>query len=922
MSRLLIMNTVVDTITASPGDTTTGTVPYIDEDKINSSESTTVAVNMVATDFKLCIGVNDHLKNEPTTTNNAAAPNTSAVPQTAGSSEPTQNPIHDPVFVKKCVDVADENDLSDIVLAVSIVGNDGRKNLEGVGVVEVFSFGVDPSVLTPAVGSKDNKVGAVMEAHVPKGAIHAATAAATMEFSALDVITFSAAVSKECLVVIRDPNRTVWAKIWATCKIVNNFMNKEGFFYMDMVICVAFSIYTATITTPMKAFEFYRYGPLAVNLVFLWYFSYCRYLNGKDVITLRRSIQLISHSFQISMVGLLVLCKEHNDHVTDDHVHKEQLYHVDFHCTGTFLASNALRIIWHVIVLLKSILDEYFGSFLITRGVAVDFITIVASPVLIMIALFTDISAAGMRQKLIITLGVNYEVNNITAKTEFYQSLDNSSHRLTLEAVAFFIFVESTGYWYAWWNYERDLSGNFDDIIINGPCSVRVNEAFMIALFGMVVMFSAGWCLSCEFFLCQQIKLCSFFFFLTVNIGTRICLCFYLDTVCHHHYRNDDVQLVTTQHWYLVFLLMTIVSGIAWLLFMWDNRGGLRRRHMWIVTDYFKFVCFVLIYSPLVPMYLYFVVPVAASAGPVIVHVSRQISTGISLKSFPTEPHPAEDSLPPSNSPIMALSAASPIQSTPVVADASKIYIQDDTNLYRLVLSWVLGLLIMPLGLITEVGLQDIQSFLKITSAQKSTPYDAFQDAFENRKFFVFYFFLFMTMMEVILIENTHMAAAACSTIDIGRLKNVIFGGYAVISMGSVLLLEYIVWKRVKCCGAFWFLWANVAVRALALHALSSNQLCEIDDDYSEVEMRPEYVRLMAGFILSAIFTVTFCYDNAAGIWKRHVWLLMDYFRLLWFLLVIFPMSTLYSHFLLADPVTLPPKSTTSSLCEPGGDHI
>jgi hypothetical protein len=175
-----------------------------------------------------------------------------------------------------------------------------------------------------------------------------------------------------------------------------------------------------------------------------------------------------------------------------------------------------------------------------------------------------------------------------------------------------------------------------------------------------------------------------------------------------------------------------------------------------------------------------------------------------------------------------------------------------------------------------------------------------------------------MTMMEVILTAKTHMAAVACSIIDTGMLKNVMYGGYAVISVGSVLLLEYIMWKRVKCCGAFWFLWANVAVRALALHALSANQLCEIDEN-SEVETHPEYVRLMAGFILSAIFTVTFCYDNAAGIWKRHVWLLMDYFRLLWFLLAIFPMSTLYSHFLLADPVTLPSKSTTSSLC---GDHI
>jgi CDP-diglyceride synthetase len=129
-----------------------------------------------------------------------------------------------------------------------------------------------------------------------------------MGFSALDVITYSATVTGDCIAVLRDPNRTVWAKLRAIFTIVNNFMNKEAFFYMDLIICAAFSIYNATVTKPMKAFVFYIDGALVINLVLLWYFCYCRYSNGKDVTTLRRSIQLLSHSFQVSLVGLLVLC--------------------------------------------------------------------------------------------------------------------------------------------------------------------------------------------------------------------------------------------------------------------------------------------------------------------------------------------------------------------------------------------------------------------------------------------------------------------------------------------------------------------------------------------------------------------------------------------------------------------------------------
>jgi hypothetical protein len=309
----------------------------------------------------------------------------------------------------------------------------------------------------------------------------------------------------------------------------------------------------------MKAFVFYVDGALAINVIFLWYFCYCRYLNGKDIITLRRSIQLLSHSFQISLVGLLVLCKETHDTIVDDdsdydpYTEVSYQHHHKFHCTGTFLASNALRILWHFTVLIKSVLDEYFGNFLITLGVAVDFATILLSPLLISISLFTDFFAADLRKYLIKLLRVNYEVNDITSNTKFYESLANSKHRPMIEAITFFLILEVTVFYAFVRSYEENIPYHHDDDPYYGGeghstsyygCYDYFNLIYSAVAYIMVSLSGIGWGLMSEFYFCKQLKSCTLLMFLTCNFCCRL----YLSVQCgkyvmcksSYNYRLDD----------------------------------------------------------------------------------------------------------------------------------------------------------------------------------------------------------------------------------------------------------------------------------------------------------------------------------------------------------------------------------------------
>ena len=159
------------------------------------------------------------------------------------------------------------------------------------------------------------------------------------------VITYSKEFTVECYHILLSTEYTMTQKVVTIMRLLNNLMNMEQFFYLDLILTLFLSIYAFVITRDVAnnsqqfqyetgitaqlysstlnypymphGIQFYFYGNLIVNSYFLWYFSYCRFLNGKDVITLRRSIQLLSHCFQLSSVGLLILCKERNNHISD-----------------------------------------------------------------------------------------------------------------------------------------------------------------------------------------------------------------------------------------------------------------------------------------------------------------------------------------------------------------------------------------------------------------------------------------------------------------------------------------------------------------------------------------------------------------------------------------------------------------------------
>jgi hypothetical protein len=781
---------------------------------------------------------------------------------------------------------------------------------------DAADFGIQPNTVAMEAGKyaaqKDQITGT--EANL----IETGTSTAVMEFSVLDVITFSATVTKECVAVLTDPDRTVWAKLWATFRIVNNFMNREAFFYVDLIICVGFSIYNATVTKPMKAFTFYVDGALVINVIFLWYFCYCRYLNGKDVITLRRSIQLLSHSFQISLVGLLVLCNEHHDVIVDDNHSHHHYHHVTFHCTGTFLASNTLRILWHVTVLIKSVLDEYFGSFLITRGVAVDFLTILLSPLLIIISLFTDLFAVDVRRYLISKLSVTYEVNDITSNTKFYQSLTDSKHRTMIESITLFLILEVAGL------------GEFVDNYVDGApyyeyqyetCLYYIEIMEPVAIYVMLVLSAVGWGLMSEFYFCKQLKLSTLFMFLIVNFCCRLGLCILCSQrlLCLVNSHDDEEgnhddassfyrrESVVTELWYLSFLLLTIISGGVLATFMWDNAEMLKRQHIWVFVDYFKFVCFVLVYSPLVPMYYYFVVPVASVGTSVVKSVSKQFSFAISLQSFA-----ANTMATPESEGNNSLRDAGEL---PTEGTALSLSDEGPRYICRLILTWVVALPLLPVALITEVCLGDIQSFFGVHANKTDIIYEGFQRALRKRKLLPMYFFQILAALNLIDEAKIRLSASSRYSEE-GQfvcLTKLVPVGYAVVGIGSALMVEYFLFKEVKFCAAFVFSVANFTAHLYAVIVLRSyyapgGRFHSGDDLYSNgtfddyttqsssVAQMP-YDRLIVGLALATAVTALYCYDNFAIIKERQIWVLADYFKLLLFIFVRYPLSVVQRAF-------------------------
>ena len=274
-------------------------------------------------------------------------------------------------------------------------------------------------------------------------------------FSALIVITYSKEFALECLRVIKSSEHNLLQKLISLIRLCNNYMNMEAFFYFDLILTLILSIYSLAMTNNPKhnshyqydqpiestgfsynplypymppGIQFYFYGNLFANCFFLWYFSYCRFLNGKDVITLRRSIQLLSHAFQLGSIGLLIECNKRNNHISDleyyGYGQQGTVYgEVTFICKSDILLTYSFRVIWHTVFLFKTLLDEYLSGFIISKGTLIDLLMLSLTPIFIPFSYITNYNAELMMNYMIKSLSVNYEVNNISRITDFYNEL-------------------------------------------------------------------------------------------------------------------------------------------------------------------------------------------------------------------------------------------------------------------------------------------------------------------------------------------------------------------------------------------------------------------------------------------------------------------------------------------------------------------
>ena len=294
----------------------------------------------------------------------------------------------------------------------------------------------------------------------------------SISLSAMVVITYSKEFTIECYHILMSKDYTITQKILTIIRLLNNMMNMEQFFYLDLIITLFLSLYsyfissdvasntqqyhyqtnvTAETYSPLYKYpymphgiRFYFVGNLVVNAYFLWYFSYCRFLNGKDVITLRRSIQLLIHCFQFSSIGLLILCKERNYYISDSEVvgfnncknindindiSCDPVYgEVTFICTANILTTYSFRVIWHTTILAKTLIDEYLSSFVISRGTVIDLLMVLFIPVGSLFSYLSNYHAKDLMLDMMRKLSVTYEMNNISRSTKYYERMADSYH--------------------------------------------------------------------------------------------------------------------------------------------------------------------------------------------------------------------------------------------------------------------------------------------------------------------------------------------------------------------------------------------------------------------------------------------------------------------------------------------------------------
>jgi hypothetical protein len=741
--------------------------------------------------------------------------------------------------------------------------------------------------------------------------------ASEVGFSALDIITFSKDVTDECLAVMRSKDASVCKKVWSIFKIINNFMNREAFFYIDHVICIGFSIYNYLAVHVMSAFDYYTIGMLAVNCTFLWYFSYCRYLNGKDIITLRRSIQLLSHGFQITTVGLIILCHEDENVIYDDeHHHRNQ-----FVCTQIFLFSNLVRVAWHVLVLFKSFLDEILGNFLITRGVVIDIITIVTAPALILLSLITDITSSDVHDWLVKSLKVDYEVNNITTTTPFYRSLDTSEHKNKLEPVIFFLTLLSS-----------DMLGGmqyYDDQVLPSTEFICTEEKFVPTYFGLLVVVATtiamGWSLMVEYCLCKQLKACNVFMFLVTNVASRLyglyTLREYEICIWANYAVIGSASNVHTS-WYRLQCCAAVLSIGMLIIYVYYNWSIVRRKHGRLFVEYMAFIAYVLCYCPLMPLYQYFVVPVALKTTATALSVAsgrnfsmtamRSTSNIGQTLEMAVHNDRIDDALAGKHDDEITVEDFLIRDNiTPVKAVERLIIFMK--KMFRRMLSVIVCVPLMLLCLITDYCAVDLQRSLnerlgvvheETNIFMHSVYYKSLSCSKHRNKLEPILFFLILLTVDLITFaddvryqsqETEFINGQACGVYGTLPLASNMRGFTGLLFIaGFFLMVEFYFCNQIKMCNCLGFLGASLLARFYFLGQYRTYETySSCDNGYqTHSSLRQSwYMRQLGVTGTTIIILAIFLYDNRVAIRERNYRILSDYVQFYIFLAFYCPLA-------------------------------
>ena len=432
-------------------------------------------------------------------------------------------------------------------------------------------------------------------------------------FTIIIIIIITYQFTIQCYDIIISKENTIIQKLIAMIRLLNNLMNMEQFFYLDLIITLFLSLYSFFITRDVAnnsqfqyqnintinaqyyydnypymppGISFYFYGNLIVNSYFLWYFSYCRFLNGKDVITLRRSIQFLSHCFQLSSVGLLVLCKERHNYIRDwepvgyncpvDYNNEngcEVLYgSVTFICSANILATYTFRVLWHTTILIKTVLDECLSSFIISRGTIIDLLMIFFIPIGSTFSYITNYHAHGFMKDMMKLLSVTYEMNDISRNTKYYNQLTDSYHSKSINILIFFTTIQ-------WVVYS---------ILVFTTLSSFLSLSCVLLMI--------------EYFLCGKNKYGTMVTVFIINIAIAISLYYH-----NYNYNITDpyysIQLIGVENKKFLFYFLAIFVLLL-VLVVCQNRShaSLYSMPLIVVKSLFLFL-YVLVYCPLQPMF-------------------------------------------------------------------------------------------------------------------------------------------------------------------------------------------------------------------------------------------------------------------------------------------------------------------------------